>query len=125
MLPSICLRRISTISRSNWEPDVLSRRDFLATASAAAVFRGTVSAQPAKYDLVIRGGRVIDPSARLDAIRDVAITNGRIRAIAASIRADAAAEFDARGKLVVPGLLDIHTHAARTTADGPKMVLED
>jgi dihydroorotase len=77
-----------------------------------------------KCDLVIRGGRVIDPSARLDAIRDVAISNGRIAAVAKSIEADARDTIDARGKLVVPGLLDIHTHAART-AEGPGLVLQD
>ena len=77
-----------------------------------------------KCDLVIRGGRVIDPSVRLDAIRDVAISNGRIAAVAKSIEADARDTIDARGKVVVPGLLDIHTHAART-AEGPGLVLQD
>ena len=78
----------------------------------------------ARYDLIIKGGRVIDPSVRLDAIRDVAIAGGRIAAIEANIAGDAADTIDARGKLVVPGLIDIHTHAARS-ADGPGLVLQD
>lgn len=81
-------------------------------------------AQGGRYDLVIRGGRVIDPSSRLDAMRDVAITGGRIAALDARIEGDAANTIDARGKLVVPGLIDIHTHTART-ADGPVLVLQD
>lgn len=81
-------------------------------------------AQGGRYDLVIRGGRVIDPSSRLDAMRDVAIAGGRIAALDARIEGDAANTIDVRGKLVVPGLIDIHTHTART-ADGPVLVLQD
>ena len=84
----------------------------------------TFAAQRARYDLVIRGGRVIDPSVRLDAVRDVAISGGRIAAIEANIAGDAADSIDARGKLVVPGLIDIHTHTARA-AEGPGLVLQD
>ena len=107
---------------------MVSRREFLSSAAAAAAAFGCgprlLAAQPPRYDLLIKGGRVIDPSLRLDAIRDVAIAGGRIAAVEPSIAAAAAQVFDARGKLVVPGLLDIHTHTART-ADGPRMVLED
>lgn len=78
----------------------------------------------ASYDLIIKGGRVIDPSVRLDAIRDVAISGGRIVAVEASIAGDAADTIDAHGKLVVPGLLDIHTHCGRFT-QGPGLVLQD
>jgi dihydroorotase len=84
----------------------------------------TFAAQRAGYDLIIRGGRVIDPSVRLDAVRDVAISGGRIAAIEANIAGDTAGNIDARGKLVVPGLIDIHTHAARV-AEGPGLVLQD
>jgi dihydroorotase len=78
----------------------------------------------AKYDVIIKGGRVIDPSVRLDAMRDLAISGGRIAAVESTIAGDAADTIDARGKLVVPGLLDIHTHTARS-ADGPGLVLQD
>ena len=72
----------------------------------------------ATYDLIIRAGRVIDPSAGLDAIRDVAITGGKIAAVEPNIAGDAIETIDARGKIVAPGLIDIHTHAGRSK-DGP------
>src|SRR6202021_2600272 len=78
----------------------------------------------ATYDLIIKGGRVIDPSMGLDAVRDVAIAGGRIAAIEASITADASETIDARGKIVAPGLIDIHTHAGRSK-EGPPMCLQD
>ena len=110
-------------------PDTtLSRREFLAAAAAGtAMFAcapGPTAAQAARYDLIIRGGRVIDPSVRLDAIRDVAIAGGRIAAVEPGITSAAAETIDARGKLVVPGLIDIHTHAGRS-ADGPVLMLKD
>ena len=107
---------------------MLNRRQFLsaAAAGAAVLARGarTLAAQTPKYDLIIRGGRVIDPSVRLDAVRDVAVAGGRIAAVEPSIAGEAAETLDARGKLVVPGLLDVHTHAARS-AEGPAMILKD
>jgi dihydroorotase len=107
---------------------MVSRREFLSTTAAAAAMLGVdrriLAAQPPKYDILIKGGRVIDPSVRLDAIRDVAIAAGRIAAVDANLAGDAAEIIDARGKLVVPGLIDIHTHGARS-ADGPPMMLDD
>jgi dihydroorotase len=78
----------------------------------------------ATHDLIIRGGRVIDPSTGLDAARDVAISAGRIVAVEANIAGDAAETIDALGKIVAPGLIDIHTHAGRS-ADGPPLCLKD
>ena len=104
----------------------MNRRQFVwaAAAGSAAIARVTdLRAAPA-YDLVIKGGRVIDPSVRLDAIRDVAIAGGRIAAVEATIAGDAAETFDARGKIVVPGLLDIHSHATRVK-DGAALCLAD
>src|SRR5262249_23857125 len=98
----------------------MNRRQFFFTAAGAT----TVVRVPPKFDLVVKGGRVIDPSRKLDAIRDIAITNGRIAATEANIAVDATEMIDARGKLVVPGLIDIHTHAARI-ADGPSLCLAD
>ena len=105
---------------------IMNRRQFLHTATAAATFLPfrDLAAAPAKYDLVLKGGRVIDPSRKLDAIRDVAIANGRIATVASNLPGEAADTVDARGKLVVPGLIDIHTHAARTK-DGPALCLAD
>jgi dihydroorotase len=103
---------------------MLSRRAFLSGAAAIGVRAATGGAQTRTYDLMIRGGRVIDPASRLDALRDIAIAGGRIAAVAPNIAGDATGTIDARGKLVVPGLLDIHTHVARS-ADGPPLVLQD
>ncbi len=105
----------------------MNRRQFVCTATAAATFvriPDVLAATARKYDLIVKGGRVIDPSRKLDAIRDVAIANGHIAAIEANISADAVETIDARGKLVVPGLIDIHTHAGRVN-DGPALCLAD
>lgn len=109
---------------------MMNRRQFVWAAAAGSALLGRVAdglAVQARYDLIVRGGRVIDPSLRLDAIRDVAIADGRIAAVEASIAADAAGTagtIDARGKIVVPGLIDIHSHAARTK-DGATLCLAD
>jgi len=102
---------------------MMNRRQFVG-ATGAAVFAGIPSAFAATYDLIIKGGRVIDPSMGLDATRDVAILGGRIAAVDASITTDAAATIDARGKIVTAGLIDIHTHAGRGK-EGPPMCLQD
>ena len=61
-------------------------------------------------DLILRGGRVIDPASGLDETADVAFADGRIKAVGPDL-ADRGAEIvDARGLLVVPGLIDLHTH---------------
>ena len=63
------------------------------------------------YDVLIKGGRVIDPASQTDRPLDVAIQGGRIAKVAADIDASEAARWvDARGKLVVPGLIDVHAH---------------
>src|SRR5690348_14055751 len=89
---------------------------------AAASVR--IARPAARYDLVIQGGRVIDPLRKLDAMRDVAIADGKIAAIQANIPAAGAETLDARGKLVVPGLIDIHTHVARAPG-GAEQCLAD
>src|SRR5215813_1924094 len=63
------------------------------------------------YDLLIRGGHVIDGRNNLSAVRDVAIKDGKIAAVAANIAASRAAKtVDASGLYVTPGLVDIHVH---------------
>ena len=54
-------------------------------ATVAVAGPKVLGAAPAKYDLIIKGGRVINPARKLDAIRDVAIANGRIAAVKANI----------------------------------------
>lgn len=63
------------------------------------------------YDFLIKGGRVLDPRNGVDAVRDVAIKDGRIAAVAADIpAAHAVKSIDASGLVVTPGLIDIHVH---------------
>jgi dihydroorotase len=103
---------------------VTNRRQFVLTATTALAGLPKVLAAARKFDLIVKGGRVVDPSRKLNAIRDVAIADGRIVAVKPNISADALETIDARGKLVVPGLIDIHTHAARAK-DGPALCLAD
>ena len=67
-----------------------------------------------RFDIVIKGGRVIDPARGLDGKRDVAILAGRVAAVDASIPAESAFRVvDAAGLLVTPGLIDFHAHVFR------------
>jgi dihydroorotase len=99
---------------------MLSRRDFLIGSSSVAL--GTAAAgllHPAraamrpddKFDLVIKGGEVLDPSQSLRARRDIGMRFGLVEALEADIPAARALRvLDASGKLVTPGLVDLHTH---------------
>jgi dihydroorotase len=84
--------------------------------SPASAFPQAAAASPQalaspSYDLLIAGGRLVDPSQNLSAERDVAILGGRIARIAPNIPTDQARQvFDAKGKIVTPGLIDMHTH---------------
>jgi dihydroorotase len=63
------------------------------------------------YDLVLKGGRVVDPSSNLDGVLDVAVENGKIARIASGIApAEAARVIEVGGKIVTPGLIDLHAH---------------
>jgi dihydroorotase len=104
---------------------MMNRRELVCSCAAgAALFARVPKALAATYDLIIKGGRIIDPSVGLDAIRDVAIAAGKIAAVEANIAGDATETIDARGKIVAPGLIDIHTHAGRSK-EGPPSVLQD
>src|SRR5262245_8524501 len=108
------------------ELTMMNRRQFLSTtvAAAATLVHAPSAFAQMSYELIIKGGRVIDPSVGIDAVRDVAISAGKIAAVAPNITAGAADTIDARGKIVAPGLIDIHTHAGRSK-EGPPMCLED
>src|SRR5438046_7817258 len=83
--------------------------------SAAATIH--LSAQQ-KYDLLIKGGRVVDATNNISAVRDVAIAGGKIAAVAANINpADAFKVVDATGYYVTPGLVDIHVHVYAGTGE--------
>jgi dihydroorotase len=93
-----------------------SRRDFLLTAASftLAARDGTARAAMSpsdKFDLVIKGGDVLDPSQSLRGRRDIGIRFGVVEAVEAEIPAERALRvLDASGKLVTPGLVDLHCH---------------
>ena len=99
-----------------------SRREFLTLAGSAsmlALSAAGLGAPPAmaamgpddKFDLVIKGAEVLDPSQSLRAKRDIGIRFGVIEALAADIPADKGLKvLSASGKLATPGLIDLHAH---------------
>ena len=69
----------------------------------------SLCAQDASYDLVIINGRVMDPESGLDAVRNVGISDGRIRALS-SRALEGKQTIDAQGLVVAPGFIDLHQH---------------
>ena len=63
-----------------------------------------------KDSLLIRGGRVIDPANNIDEIADVLIIDGKIAAVKPNIQIETQHEYNAAGKVVTPGLIDMHVH---------------
>ena len=94
-----------------------TRRQFLATAGSFALTAAGSGLSAAaigpndKFDLIIKGGDILDPSQGLRGRRDIGIRFGLIEAVEADIPATRARQvLDAAGKLVTPGLVDLHTH---------------
>lgn len=81
----------------------------LAAAAGAPLRAAAVPDVPA-YDVVLRGGRVIDPETQLDGIRDVGIVGGRIEAVSEQAL-DGRKVIDVGGLIVAPGFIDLHSHA--------------
>jgi dihydroorotase len=69
--------------------------------------------QSAPFDVVLRGGRVIDPAQGLDGVLDVAVRDGKIAAVGKDLPGPARETVDVRGKLVLPGMIDTHAHVYR------------
>ncbi len=103
----------------------LSRRALLALGAAATALAPVASLaqgrpslrdnEPGPYDLVIRGGRVIDPETGLDAVRDVGIKAGRIAAISET-PLQGTKVLSAEGQVVAPGFIDLHAHGQQLPA---------
>src|ERR1700747_515724 len=105
----------------------MNRRQFVYASTMLETFSRVsraFAANTGKYDLVVKGGRVIDPSRGLNAVRDIGIINSHIATVEANLNSSAVETIDARGKLVVPGLIDIHTHVTRIK-DGSVICLRD
>src|SRR5579872_2766871 len=63
------------------------------------------------FDLVLRGGRVVDPSQKLDAVTDVAFAGGKVAMVGNALKVEPGTEVrDVSGYFVTPGLIDLHTH---------------
>jgi len=99
----------------------MKRRAFLRRSIAgplvcsfASGFENLLAAQTPpspQYDLVVKGGRVVDPASGLSAARDVAVNGTKVARVAQDIpAAEARQVLDASGKIVTPGLIDVHVH---------------
>ncbi|HSE64105.1 MAG TPA: D-aminoacylase [Thermoanaerobaculia bacterium] len=77
------------------------------------------AAEPQKYDLILRGGRIIDGSGNPWYRADVAVKGDRIAAIAPRLVGSAGREIPAEGLVVAPGFIDLHTHARRGIFQNP------
>jgi dihydroorotase len=109
--------------RSSLPP--MTRRELLASMGSSLAMTAAASGASARpdasgrqeksseapYDLLIQGGKVVDPSQDLEAVRDVAVRAGKIARIERRIPpAQARQVVKAEGKIVTPGLIDLHTH---------------
>ena len=97
--------------------NTITRREWMMRFAAAATMAALPAAVRAamgpndKFDLLIKGGNVLDPAQRLAAVRDIGLRNGLVEAVEAGIPAERAQRvINATGKLVVPGLVDLHAH---------------
>src|SRR5687767_4288824 len=62
------------------------------------------------WDLLVRGGTLIDPAQSIKAKRDIAFSGGTVAAVAETLTGEAFETIDATSALVTPGLIDLHTH---------------
>jgi dihydroorotase len=81
----------------------------LVTLAVGPSLRSASAQDSATYDLVITGGRVMDPESGLDAVRNVGISDGKVRAISTATL-QGRKTIDAKGLVVAPGFIDLHEH---------------
>ena len=62
------------------------------------------------YDLILRGGHLIDPAQNIDAVHDIAFSGGKVAAVSPHLEDPANEVRDVAGLIVAPGLIDLHTH---------------
>src|SRR5262245_18196632 len=108
------------INEPGYAMEDLTRRSLLCSAGAAVAAAGLVEGAAARtapfgpddpFDLVVRGGEVLDPSQNLKGRRDIGIRNALIAAVEPEIAASRGTQtLDAAGQLVLPGLVDFHAH---------------
>ena len=103
----------------------VSRRDFLESVLAAAALSGkaprvAVFIRQPEYDIVVRGGDVVDGSGSVARRADVAIVNGKFTLVQADITGRGRMEIDARGHVVAPGFIDIHSHGDGNLSADPR-----
>src|SRR5512133_83279 len=84
------------------------------------VLLAAMAAHAADYDVVIRNGRVIDGSGSAAVRADVGVKDGRIAAVGALDGAAAARVIDAKGRVVAPGFIDVHTHVEGNIERNPR-----
>jgi dihydroorotase len=86
-------------------------KQVLLCGAMLALMAGAANAQLPAYDLLLRGGHVIDPKNHIDGTMDVAIKDGHVAKVAPNLKStDAIKAIDVRGLVVTPGLIDLHTH---------------
>lgn len=89
-----------------------------ALLSLLLLFANLMAQQEKTFDILITGGRVIDPKNNMDAIADVAIKSGKIVKVAPGLNpVDAKQVVNAKGLVVTPGLIDIHGHVFHGTQE--------
>jgi N-acyl-D-amino-acid deacylase len=99
--------------------DGFTRRIALPVAAALAVLTEVGAQGPPVYDLVIRGGRVLDGAGNPWVLADVAVSRDAVAAVGPGLPGKGQHEIDARGLVVSPGFIDIHTHAGRGIFEVP------
>ena len=110
------VREASGCALVYWHATMKCAHKSLRLIAILAAFTASSSAQ--EFDLLLKGGHVIDGKNRLSAVRDVGVKNGKIAAVAQNIEAARALKtVDVSGLYVTPGLIDIHVHVYTGTGE--------